>query len=106
MEKNVVATNIRIIGQCILIIGIIAAFIVGHVFPSTVYTIHGLDETYNWPLTIGTAISSIVSSAFFYGISEIIRLLDKLVSLSETKNTSEDDHDKLLESIESALPKM
>lgn len=112
MKENLVAKIVRITGWCIIIGGIIGAFILGEVLPTVTYNHYGRAiETHNWGLTVAVIIGSIISGVFFHAIAEIIQLLqlnvDKMeVLLKDSSRKAEHHSNSTLRDIESNLPKI
>lgn len=91
MRENSVAKVVRITGRCIITVGVIGAFVLGYALPTVTYSAHGgLDESYNWGLTVGVIAGSVVGGIFFQAVAEIIRLLqlnaDKTEDLIKATN--------------------
>lgn len=112
MHENTVAKAVRITGWCIIVGGTIGAFILGYALPAISYSYYGgADQSYNWGLTLGVIIGSIISGVLFQAIAEIIRLLqlnvDKIDGLMQSTGGRADKHSSsALKDIESNLPKI
>lgn len=114
MQENTVAKAVRITGWCIIAVGIIGAFILGYALPAVTYSIHGgLDESYNWGLTLGVIAGSVIGGVLFQAIAEIIRLLqlnvdrmEDLMKATRGQMDSADHRSKAVKDIESNLPKI
>lgn len=76
-HENIVGKILFIVGILAIVLGIIASLICAAAFPTITYD---YDKAYNISLAIVGSISSFVSGMCFIGFSEIIALLQKLVS--------------------------
>lgn len=112
MGENTLAKVIRVIGWCVLIGGIIGAFILGYAVPTVEYYSSGhIHEEYNWGLTVGVIVGSIIASVLFRAIAEIIRLLqlgvDRLTAaIGDQKSAGHTTGGSMIKDIESNLPKI
>ncbi len=114
MRENTVEKAVRMTGWCIIVVGIIGAFILGYALPAVTYSTHGrLDESYNWGLTLGVIVGSVVGGVLFQAIAEIIRLLqlnvDRMEDLIKATGGRMDGagHERnAVKDIESNLPKI
>lgn len=115
MTQNTVAKAMRVMGVCIIVIGIIGAFCGGYVFPAVTYNQYGrADTSYNWELVIILLVGTILSGTLFIAISEIIRLLqasvDKLDKITRSVNdrveAGSDTKQGVVRDIESNLPEI
>lgn len=112
MQENSVAKIVRITGWCVIICGIIGAFILGYALPTVTYSYNGrADTSYNWGLTLAVIIGSIITGVFFQAMAEIIHLLqlnvDKMENLIKASGGQANHHSSsTLRDIESNLPKI
>ena len=112
MRENTVAKAVRITGWCIIVGGIIAAFVLGYALPAVTYGYYGeIDKSYNWGLTLGVSVGSVISGVLFQAIAEIIRLLqmnvDRMDDLMRATGAQTDKHSSsTLKDIESNLPQI
>ena len=101
MKENVTAKALRSLGTCIIVVGILGAFCVGLAFPAVSISRSGrMDSTYNWGLVVAVITGSIISGALFYGIAEIINLLQRI----EKKLCADGGNTEKLKDIEANLP--
>lgn len=112
MRENTVARAVRITGWCIIIGGIIGAFVLGYALPAVTYGYYGgAAKSYNWGLTLGVIIGSVISGMLFQAVAEIIRLLqmnvDRMDDLIRSTGGQTDNHSgSTLRDIESNLPRI
>lgn len=114
MRENTVAKAVRITGWCIIAVGIIGAFILGYALPTVTYSAYGgLDESYNWGLTLGVIAGSVIGGVLFQAIAEIIRLLqlnvdrmEDLIRATGVRMDSVGHRSSTVKDIESNLPKI
>ena len=101
MKENVTAKALRSLGTCIIVVGILGAFCAGLAFPAVSVSRSGrMDSTYNWGLVVAVITGSIISGALFYGIAEIINLLQRI----EKKLCADGGNTEKLKDIEANLP--
>ena len=101
MKGNATAKVLRTLGTCIIVVGILGAFCAGLAFPAVSISRSGrMDSTYNWGLVVAVITGSIISGAMFYGIAEIINLLQRI----EKKLCVDGGESEKLKDIESNLP--
>lgn len=101
MKENATAKALRTLGACIIVVGILGAFCAGLAFPAVSISRSGrMDSTYNWGLVVAVITGSILSGALFYGMAEIINLLQKI----EKKLCADGENTDKLKDIESNLP--
>lgn len=101
MKENATAKALRTLGACIIVVGILGAFCAGLAFPAVSISRSGrMDSTYNWGLVVAVITGSILSGALFYGMAEIINLLQKI----ENKLCADGGNNEKLKDIEANLP--
>ena len=101
MKENVIAKALRSLGTCIIVVGILGAFCAGLAFPAVSVSRSGrMDSTYNWGLVVAVITGSIISGALFYGIAEIINLLQRI----EKKLCVDGGNSEKLKDIEANMP--
>lgn len=81
MKENATASALRTLGGCIIGVGTLGAFGAGLVFPAVTVSRSGaMNSSYNWGLVAMVIAGSIVSGALFFGIAEIISLLQQIAN--------------------------